>query len=232
LHEADTECVAFLDDDARPQPGWLDAIRMGFEDERVLCVSGRVLADELNTEAQRLMESFKSYDRGTHNVLFKKGHRALFFPVCAWVMGTGSNIACRREAGLALEFDTALGLGTPTRGGGDLDFLYKVIRSGGVVAYRADAVVRHIHRRTQKELRQLCYDYGVATSAFAWKCIVKYHDLSGVACIIHKMTYHVAEIATAALGLRQWPAKLAWTELKGMINGPLAFAKARWETRK
>ncbi len=36
------EIVAFVDDDAEPQPGWLGALLEPFEDRRVACVGGRV----------------------------------------------------------------------------------------------------------------------------------------------------------------------------------------------
>jgi GT2 family glycosyltransferase len=43
LEEARGEVVAFLDDDAEPQPGWLKALVELFSDARVACVGGRVV---------------------------------------------------------------------------------------------------------------------------------------------------------------------------------------------
>ncbi len=227
VQEAHGDIVAFIDDDARAEKGWIDAIRQGFRASRVLCVTGRVLAAELTTYAQELCETCKSFDRGRKSVFFSKWHFGLFFPVRAGVMGTGTNMACRREAGIELGFDPGLDVGTPTRGGGDLDFFYKVIKKGGILAYRPDAVVRHVHRRSYKELHQLRYDYGVASAAFAWKCILEYHDLLAGPFLVYKMFFHLAEITAYGLGLRRWPADLVWTELKGMFTGYKTFASAR-----
>jgi len=227
LREATTEIVAFLDDDARPEVGWLDALAAGFAEEQVVCVSGRVLAAELETPAQRLLEECKSFDRGDEPIDFRLGHPTFFFPVRAGVMGTGSNMACRRVAALELGFDEALDVGTPSRGAGDLDFFYRIVRAGGTVAYRPDAVVRHVHRRTEDELRQMRFDYGVASSAFAWKCLVVGRDVKAAAFLAYKVGFHCAEIAANLLGLRRWPARLAWQELRGMLHGPLAYRRAR-----
>src|SRR5436305_5164432 len=39
----DTELLAFLDDDAIPDPDWLSGLGREFEDERVMAVAGRIL---------------------------------------------------------------------------------------------------------------------------------------------------------------------------------------------
>ena len=42
---ADGDIVAFLDDDARAEPGWLETLLASYEDDSVLGVGGLVLAD-------------------------------------------------------------------------------------------------------------------------------------------------------------------------------------------
>jgi GT2 family glycosyltransferase len=229
LRTATTGVVAFLDDDARPEPGWIDAIDAAFADDDVWCVTGRVLAAATDTAAERLQESCKSYDRGGEPVRFDRRTRRFFYPVRAGVMGTGSNMAVRREAALALRFDDALDVGTPSRGGGDLDFFYRVVRAGRIVAYRPDAVVRHHHRRTLEELRELRFAYGVASGAFAWKCATSARDPRAWLFLPWKVAFHCAEIASNLCGLRRWPAGLAWAELLGTLRGPRAYRQARRE---
>ncbi len=229
LRTATTEVVAFVDDDARPEPGWLDEIAAPFEDQDVWCVTGRVLAAATDTEAERLQEQCKSYDRGTACVRFDARTRRFFYPVRAGVMGTGSNMAVRRHPALELGFDDALDVGTRTHGGGDLDFFYRVVRRGKVVVYQPGAVVRHHHRRTLPELRQLRFGYGVASGAFAWKCFTVGRDPFGLLFLPWKLGFHCAEIVANLCGLRRWPARLAWVELLGTVRGPMAYRRARRE---
>lgn len=231
LQCATTELVAFLDDDARPEPGWLDEVEAGFVDADVWCVTGRVLAAATDTEAERLQEECKSYDRGSEPVRFDARTRRFFYPVRAGVMGTGSNMAVRRGPALTLGFDDALDVGTASRGGGDLDFFYRVVRSGKAVAYRPAAVVRHHHRRTLAELRELRFAYGVASGAFAWKCFTVARDPFGLLFLPWKLFFHCAEIAANVCGLRRWPARLAWVELLGTLRGPRAYRRACAEAR-
>jgi GT2 family glycosyltransferase len=49
LDEAEGEIVAFLDDDAEPEPGWLKRLIYPFRDPRVVCVGGRFLGARRNT---------------------------------------------------------------------------------------------------------------------------------------------------------------------------------------
>lgn len=231
LRTADTDLVAFLDDDARPERDWLAALVAPFRDPEVWCVTGRVLAHSQETLAERLQEQCKSYDRGPVPLRFDRHTRRFCYPLRAGVMGTGSNMAVRRAPALQLGFDDALDAGTDSRGGGDLDFFYRVVRAGRVVAYEPAAVVRHCHRRTLAELRALRFDYGVAAGAFAWKCLTVGRDWRGLVFLPWKLVFHGAEIALGLTGLRRWPARLAFVELLGTLHGPCAYVRARRAAR-
>jgi hypothetical protein len=85
-------------------------------------------------------------------------------------LGVGTDMAFRRAVLEALDgFDPRLDVGTPTRGGGDLDMLFRVVEAGHAVVYEPSAVVRHIHRRDWAGLRGQMRDNGVAFSAFLAK---------------------------------------------------------------
>src|SRR5690606_23531263 len=144
---------------------------------------------------------------------------------------TGCNMACRREVGRRLGFDPALDVGTPARGRGDLGFYYRVIRAGGEVVYRPDAVVRHGHRDSIEPLRRLRPDYGVGSAPVAWKCMSEHRDPKAPLFLAWEILFHVPEIAAGTLRLRRWPPGLAWQELRGMFAGPRALARARREER-
>jgi hypothetical protein len=56
-------------------------------------------------------------------------------------------MAFRRDVLASLGgFDPRLDLGTRTRGGGDLDMLYRVLESDHAIRYEPNALVRHLHR--------------------------------------------------------------------------------------
>jgi hypothetical protein len=63
-------------------------------------------------------------------------------------------------------FDTALDVGTPTGGGGDLELFFRVVAAGHQVVYEPSAVVRHRHRQTMEQLvRQ---KRGDGTASYSW----------------------------------------------------------------
>lgn len=64
LHEARGDVVAFTDDDAAADPGWLRALLRNFGDPRTLCVTGLTMPLELETEAQEWFERTSSFGRG------------------------------------------------------------------------------------------------------------------------------------------------------------------------
>src|SRR5207247_10340890 len=69
------------------------------------------------------------------------------------IAGTGANMAFRRtifdEVGC---FDPAMGPGTVTRSGDDLEMFFRIVKEGHLLVYEPRAVVRHRHRRTYAEL--------------------------------------------------------------------------------
>lgn len=127
-----TDLVAFIDDDCRAEPRWLEELARGFAGEDVGLVQGRTLP---------------AGDVGP-------------FDRTVWVTGeTGlyesCNIAYRRAAlervgGMREEFGRGLAQrrGSPAAGGGsgfgeDTDLAWRVMRSGWRPAFAPGAVVRH-----------------------------------------------------------------------------------------
>jgi GT2 family glycosyltransferase len=154
LREAHHEIVAFIDDDAVADPGWTAALAAAFaRDPEVGVCTGRIDALELATPAQRLLEANGGLFAGGERRLrvAGRGNGARFaLPTVARAIGLGSgcNLAVRRELALALGgFDEALDLGEELPGGGDNDMVWRVLESGAAVVYEPAARVRHEHRR-------------------------------------------------------------------------------------
>ncbi len=161
--------VAFLDDDCFVDPWYLRGIGVGFETDSVWAVTGQLLPAELDTRAQRLFLRYSHMDRrGFAPRRFSLAQReSRHWPLDAWRMGSGGNVAVRKDRFHRLGgFCPALGLGTPSLGGEDLFFLWSVIRLGGEVVYRPDAMAWHRHHRDLDALRRVMFGYGSGHRAF------------------------------------------------------------------
>lgn len=159
---AETPLVAYVDDDARVDRRYARAVAAGFLDDMVGAVTGLVLPAELATPAQVTFERNGGMRKGYERLLFSPGSVG----VQSFRLGVGTNMAFRRTAlELIGGFDESIGVGTPSRGGGDLDALWRVLEGGLDVLYEPNAIVRHFHRRTRKGLVQQYRDYGTAYAA-------------------------------------------------------------------
>lgn len=165
-NEATRPVVLFVDDDARAHGSLIAAIARGFTSDRVGAVTGLVLPAELLTYPQLAFERLENGMRkGFQRKLFDEHAHPVGLE--AFRLGVGTNMAFRsttlRQIGGFME---DIGVGTPIRGGGDLEALYQTIQQGFVVAYEPSAVVRHIHRRTRAGLLSQMRDYGISFNAF------------------------------------------------------------------
>ena len=181
------DIIAFTDDDAEVDAGWLRALvsRLLAEPEAG-CVTGPVLPKELQTPAQRYFERHGFGRSGTFPVTtYRTGVRPGTRPwardrfrVCdpagrrvGWLYelgryGTGANMAFRADTLAELAgFDESLGPGTPARAGEDLALFVRLLFAGGRLAVEPGAVVFHTHRRTESELRQQIHGYGSGLTA-------------------------------------------------------------------
>lgn len=231
LATAVTSIVAFTDDDARPEPGWVAAVAVGFRTREVGCVTGVVLPAELETEAQALFEDvYGGMAKGYELRLFgAPGQPRGLRPEA---MGTGCNMAFRRDALLALGgFDPALDVGTPTGGGGDLDAFVRVLEAGWAIEYRPDAVVRHLHRRTKDALERQLFDNGRAYSAVLFAAFLRARGVGRMRPVARYGQWlggwHGRRLARRALGRERLPFRFLAAELKGAPLGPFLYLRSR-----
>lgn len=180
IAEAGGEIIAFTDDDVMVDRAWIRSLVAAFgTDENVAAVTGLVLPSELETEAQVLFERYRSFGRGFMPRRVAPGRReALAHRYgAAGDYGTGANMAFRRSLfGRIGAFDPALDVGTATRGGGDLDMFFRVLKAGQVLVYEPRALVRHRHRRTMEALRSQIADHGVSFSSYIVRSALAYPD--------------------------------------------------------
>lgn len=171
LEGATGDVVAFADDDVVVDTGWCAAVRDRFaRDPELTLLTGLVEPLALASEAERWFEAYGGFGRGygprwVHAP--DADTRAIAFPLAnTGRFGTGANLALRRGAAFRLGgFDPALDVGTATRGGGDLEMMFRVLKGGGVLGYTNSALVRHAHRRTWDELASQIESWGSGMAA-------------------------------------------------------------------
>lgn len=163
--EATSDVVAYVDDDAVADRRFAGVLARSFHPQ-VAAVTGLVLPVEVKTPAQRHFELVHGgMSKGFRRTAFRR--ETVHEPLEAYRYGVGTNMTFRREILAEINgFDPRLDVGTRTRGGGDLDALYRVIAAGHVIRYEPNAMVRHLHRAERSGLVRQFHDYGTGFSAF------------------------------------------------------------------
>jgi glycosyltransferase involved in cell wall biosynthesis len=167
LNAAQTDLVAFIDDDCVAHPGWLYALTQGFVEagerlgERrstVGAVAGRVLPlFPRNRKRGQAVSSRTSTVRRTYRREEGGMDRGEWAP---WDVGTGANILSSRETLLKIGgFDEELGPGTAARAAEDIDLLYR-LSAHGALLYEPDAIIYHPASSRRGRL-QSRYVYGL-----------------------------------------------------------------------
>jgi GT2 family glycosyltransferase len=231
------EVVAFIDDDAVTDPGWLSAlVRPFIGDPAVGVVSCLVLPWRLDTAAQVWFEQFGSFDRGYRRRRWDGASRSAagagsLFPLIASPIGTGAGFGVRtavlRDLG---GFDVALGAGTPAKGGEDLDLFHRVLRAGHVIVYEPAAVVWHDHRRDASSLDRQVFDYGLGLTAYVakWLLTEPGYTLSYLPRLPGAMWRFFGRSSPKNEGKGAgFPDRLTRLERRGALAGPGAYLRAR-----
>jgi GT2 family glycosyltransferase len=162
IHHSTGDIIAFTDDDVIVHPDWSARLQQGFENPKVMAVTGLVLPGELETEAQVLFEkNFGGFSQGYRVLTFdsqffqEMKHRGV--PV--WRIGAGANMAFRRKAfELVGDFDERLGAGA-SGCSEDSEFWYRILAEGWLCRYEPASVVYHYHRSDLDSLKQQMYQY-------------------------------------------------------------------------
>lgn len=171
IEHASHDIVAFTDDDVIVDPLWVRAIRQGFLGAPdVMCVSGLVPSGELRNDVQRYFDARVSWSKIVQRREFRLSQPPAdlpMFPFSVGEFGTGANFAVRKHAVEKLGgFDEALGVGTRTRGGEDIDMFVRMIFAGGAIVVEPSAIVWHRHRADMDALRAQAIGYGTGLGAW------------------------------------------------------------------
>jgi glycosyltransferase involved in cell wall biosynthesis len=226
--EAKGDIVAYVDDDCQVEPGWLAGVRRGFADPSVALVTGRVLPVSLGLPSEQLFESWCAWDRGRIPTRFTASDDLPSFPASSHHLGTGCNMAFRRDVLLGLGgFDEALDMGSLIGGGGDLDAFCRVLDAGHAAAYEPTALVRHLHRQTLHDLRWQVWGYGLSQGALLAKGFV---TRPGLRLDIARFgRYRLRRKVLQLLGRidAEVPRRILLVEVLGILAGPIAYLPSR-----
>lgn len=230
LAEAAFAHVAFTDDDVLVDPLWLDGVARGFSrDRKAGCVTGLVPSAQLDTPFQRYFDQrvwWSSRVEPHVYDLIERTRESRLFPFDAGRIGTGANFAVDRELIERIGgFDLALGAGSPTRGGEDLDAFVRVLRAGRSIVYEPSAIVWHLHRAVFEELRRQLYGFGMGLSAYISKYLADPATRWELLRRIPPAVLHMLSLWGRAE--RGSNSSLILAEARGMMAGPFAYRRAR-----
>lgn len=230
IAEARYDLIAFTDDDARVDPLWLQAIGTAFQQPEVMGVTGYVAPAALETRAQRIFEfHYGGMGHGYEHRLIRG--RALTMLQLMWAssFGVGANMAFRKQvfASIGL-FDTALDVGTPSGGGGDVEMLHRLVARGHTLAYTPEAIVWHTHRREMAALRKQLFNNGRGFGCYLLTCLRNQSiDRKKVVPIfLHNWLYKwvLKQIFLSRSLVSRYTALI---ELAGMLSSPFAYRKSQ-----
>jgi len=234
IAEARHEIIAFTDDDARPDRSWLRVIASAFADPEIMAVSGLVAAAELETVPQQQFEliyggMLQHLDRRKTNGSELSVEQLLW----ASDYGVGANMAFRRQVFAEVgNFDPALDVGTPTRGGGDIEMFHRILAKGYSTLYEPSAFVWHLHRRSGEALSKQLQDNGRGFGAFLLTCD-RNRTVPRLEILKFAMFKWFGWWLVRRLGKPGWlPRNLVVSELLGALDSPFAYRKAQLQAQQ
>lgn len=234
LRTATTPIVGFLDDDTVVAPGWRPALQRAFHDAPEACAfCGLVEPLELDSPGAQAVEACGVMGRG-HERIFAHARtpagRSLMLPHGNTSrLGVGANLAVRRDVALQLGgFDEALGAGTPSRGGEDLEFLFRAQKAGYAAGYEPLAMLHHEHRPTLVAALEQAEGWGTGMRAYLERtgCAYPEERLPARLLLAWLVAAHYSRRALASFLIPGFPRAMLWRDLRGLRAGAARYREA------
>ena len=236
LAEASGDIIAYTDDDVRVDQGWVTALVGGFERRPdIMCVTSLVCTAALRTPAEHYFDGKVSWAASCEPRIYDLNSTTgdPLYPYAPGLFGTGAGMAFRldllREIG---GFDEALGAGTRTAGGEDLDIFVRVLLAGYALAYEPASLVWHHHRSDLDGLRRQMFGYGSGLTAYVTKHLLDRRSRRALLSRLPRGMKHMTTVARdsqkAGSTVADVPARaLLLRELAGMASGPYLYVRSR-----
>jgi GT2 family glycosyltransferase len=237
IASATGDIIVTTDDDVTCPADWIERLIAPFVRPDVMAVTGNVLPAELETEAQRLFESYGGLGRGFTRIVadrdwFSRRRRA----VPTWKLGCTANAAFRAsifadpDIGL---MDEALGAGTPTGCSEDTYTFYRVLKAGHAIVYNPSAIVWHHHRQTIRALRRQIFSYSKGHVAYHLTTWLVDGDRRAIVRLGYELPRTYMRRAWQRLRRRSdYPLSFIGLEILGCLAGPLSLWRSRRRVRR
>lgn len=234
IREANGQILCFLDDDALPEPGWLDRLCKIFQqNEKVMCAGGTVIPD-YETEPPSW---FDEQCEGIFAPKFKQhSPHMTTYPYYPY----GANFAVRstvfRIVGM---FDPTLGYrGTSLIPAEETEFIRRIERAGYQIGIDPGAVVRHLipsERLTENYMIRRAYFQGRANAILHWRFTkpmplhVK-RRLCTLLCLLRNLILLYGDAARQRMrgSSRKTRKKLDWYLRKGYVHQEFILYLQEW----
>lgn len=226
------ELLVFTDDDVIVASTWISSmVRTLAGNPRSECVTGLIVPAELETPAQSWVWRAANLSKGYTPRVFHAGATNLpaLFPFRLGVYGSGANLAVRSDVYSALGgFDEALGVGTPARGGEDLDFFLRLMLDGRRLVYEPAAYLRHSDYRRFDDALVQRDGYGVGLAAVLTKHLMTKNRRLLFRLAPQGVWYLLSPHSPKNAG-KVWgyPRILSLAEFAGLARGPFAYCRSR-----
>lgn len=228
IHEAAYDIVAFTDDDVCVDRFWLQEINKAFNDPQVMAVTGYVAPSELETPAQATFElSYGGMGHGFYRRVIKRENLTEAQLIRASNFGIGANMSFRKHVFSKIGlFDTALDVGTPSCGGGDIEMFHRLVSMGYTLVYEPKVLVWHTHRKNMSALKKQILFNGRSFGCYLITCV--YNQTASRKAVIHFLLinwlykWNIKNLVKSNI-----PASFSLMELYGMLTSPLAYRKSQ-----
>ena len=233
LAAAQHDLVAFTDDDARPDPGWLRALGAAFADPTVMAVTGPVAPLELETPAQEYRAHvLDDRARGFVRRRLRRAELSDAELLAARDFGAGANMAFRRSVFDDVRpFDPALDAGTASAGGGDLELLHRLVARGHTLVYEPAALVWRLHARDASTLRRRISDDACGFASYLYTCW-RNHTVTRSAIARFYLGWVVSSVLRRLVRPGRHRRGLVLRELAGVALSPFRYRAARHRARR
>lgn len=221
IKKATKPIVAFTDDDVLVHPLWVYRLWKSFEDERIAAVTGLVISNSINTEAQYIFEKHWSFNRGyiqkVYDRTYFESNLKIGPPV--WKIGAGANMAFRKaifnEVGTFNEF-----LGAGASGcSEDSEMWFRILAKKYTIIYEPTAIAFHEHRQDIKSLKSQVFNY---MRGFAVAALLQQKQLAAAAYKKHlfrRMPRYYFSLFLKGFPLYKKQFKTLGVEIQGLLSG-------------
>jgi GT2 family glycosyltransferase len=238
VREATADIIAFTDDDVKVDPWWLNGIMRGFRAvSDVACVTGLVATAEIENSVQLFFDLRAAWGNIRGQRIFdltENRDKSPLYPYAAGGFGAGANFAVSQKVLAELGgFDEALGAGTPSGGGEDLDMFIRVILNGHRLVHEPSAIVSHYHRSELSELEKQMKAYGSGCTAAITAILLKNaRARREVPSKVVGGVLHVFTLRDRVSDNSTLPSGLMIRDVTGMLVGPWLYLKGRHKVRR